>query len=237
MRTCIAGAVLMVIGWVAGTGCVQQKPKDVPPPPPPAPKITVTAPNGNLTKDYEGVRRVAVSITLEEQPNGRKIGKGFTSVAGVVDLELAQALDEVVRQTVASAFKELGFNVAQVAPVIPDTPATVRTAVEAAKADYLAVPTINTFEINTTPTANAPAFGTVVMDVQLFGPRGGLVVAIPVSISTAWTLKGEKPGPEQMRTCVEEVLKQIKQKIMTDPNLLKSLGLELPEPATTTPAK
>lgn len=232
----VASAVLVVM-WVLGAGCAQSKPKEVPPPPPPPPKVEVTIPGGSLTKDFEGVRRVAVSLCWESQANGRMVGKGFTWDGRVVDLELARPLDEVVQRDVASAFKELGFNVALVGGgVKPESSAVVKTAIEGAKADYLVIPTISAFEVSTSPMTDAPTFGTATVVVELYGPGGGLITPVMVMVNTAWTLKGDKAGPEQLRTCVEDMLKEIRKKIMNDPGLQKSLGLELPTtPASPTP--
>ena len=221
MRTWMVGVMGVVVS-VLGMGCAPQQPKEMPPPPPP--KVAVTVPDGDISKDEEGVRRVAVSLTLEAQANGRKVGRGFSSGGREVELELVQPLDEVVSQTVASAFKEMGFNVRLAGPVEPESSA-VRTEVERAKADYMAVPTIGTFEVSTTPTENAPAFGRVRMLVQVYGAEGDALVNVPVTVNRGWTLKGGKPGEEQLRVCVEEMLKEIKGQIVSNAGVRSVLGL------------
>ena len=232
MKTSIAIGILAALVCVVGLGCQQSKPVEKPLPPPP-PKVDVTLPDGNLGKDEEGVRRIAVSLPWERQSNGRVVGKGFSSQGMPANLELSRALDEVVQVTVESAFKELGFNVTATGGFDPTSSEKVRTELERLKADYLVVPTINEFLVSTMTVPDAPAFGTVSMEVQVFGPRGGLMTVVMVSVRTAWQLQGEKPGPEQLRPCVEALLKEIRRQIVNDPVLLKDLGLELPAAAAT----
>jgi len=240
VRAYIAAAAVMLSGILVMVGCAPQKPKELPPPPPPPPKVEVTLPDMTKAKDVEGVRRVAVSVTLEQQENGPRIGRGFSSAAGIVDLELARPLDEVLQIQVASAFKDLGLNVALAGVVRPTSGAVVRQEEARLHADYLAIPRLVVFLVSTGSGPNASSFGTAVMVVQVFGPGGGLVSEVPVRVSKAWTLKPANPGVVELRACVEEMLQEIKQKIVEDPALLEVLGLTKPEaaaPSAGTPAK
>lgn len=222
--------VLLAVACLVGAGCADTKPVVQEGPPPPV-KVNVTAPQEGTFKDAEGVRRVAVCLAWERQPNARIIGRGFSDGGLVVEMELAQPLDEVVQLTVASAFKELGFNVALAPAMHLERAAEVRTHLERHQSDYIITIVINEFLISTSPIPDAPTFGKVNLELQLFGPKGYMVAPVMVVINTGWKLSGEKPGHDELRRCVEDVLKEITRKVTTDVNMLNSLGLTLPAAA------
>ena len=230
MKTFVMGVVLLAVAWSVGAGCAEKKPVVQEGPPPPV-KVDVTVPQEGTFKDVEGVRRVAVCLPWERQPNARIIGRGFSDGGVVVDMELAKPLDEVVQLTVASAFKELGFNVTLAPALRLERAAEVRTHLERHQSDYILVITIHEFLISTSPIPDAPTFGKVSMELQLFGPKGYLVAPVMMVVNTGWKLSGEKPGHDELRHCVEDVLKEITRKVTTDVNLLNSLGLTLPAAA------
>lgn len=233
MRTFVTGLLLSCV-CLTCAGCAEKKvvTEELPPPPP---KVEVTVPEEATFKDVEGVRRVAVSLPLERQPNGRLIGRGFSDRGVVVELELARPLDEVVQFTVASAFKELGFNVTLAPPLELERSAEVRTHLERHQADYMVTVVINELLISAAPVPNAPTFARVNLELQVFGSGGGLLTPVVVTVNTGRKLDSTKPGPEDMRRCVEDLLREIKRRITTDVNLLNTLGLQLPAAAAQQP--
>ena len=232
MRTFVMGIVMLAVACLVGAGCADKELVGQEGPPPPA-KVDVTVRQEGLFKDTEGVRRVAVCLAWERQSNARIIGRGFSDGGLVVDMELAQPLDEMVQLTAASAFKELGFNVTLAPSLNLERSAEVRTHLERHQSDYILTIVIHEFLISTSPIPDAPTFGKVSLELQLFGPKGYLVTPIMVTVNTGWKLSGEKPGRDELRHCVEDVLKEITRKITTDVNMLNSMGLTLPAAAAS----
>lgn len=225
MRRCLVGIALLTVVGMLLCGCQgQEASQPTEPVGPVTTSVPVTPPGEKTFQDVEGVRRVAVALPWESQPNGRKVGQDFVNAAGqAVLVETSPALDEVVQHTVASAFKQLGFNVT-LAPAIAMTGETdLGTELERYQSDYLTVVKIGQFLFQAGTAPGTPVFGGATMQVEVYN-KDGLVTVIPVQVTGGWQTTG-RATTDDFRKDAEALLEQVRQQMVANAVLRQAMGL------------